>query len=95
MPENTSQSQVQDQPGGMNDGKIRNKLRRIDQTGKAGEEQMWAVSPGKAVCVVDTHVAGICFFYFEQKMFFVLIFTFQIARVCFFVCFFKENFHLL
>lgn len=44
------QSQVQDQPGGMNDGKIRNKLKRIDQTGKAGKEHMGEAPPGKAEC---------------------------------------------
>lgn len=58
MPDHTKQSQVQDQSGGMNNGKIRNKLKRIDPTGKAGKEQMEEASPGKAECVVDTHVAA-------------------------------------
>lgn len=47
VPESMKQSQVQDQLGGMNDGKIRNKLKRIDQTGKAAKKQMEEASPEK------------------------------------------------
>lgn len=67
-PDRTRQRQVQDQSGGMDDGKIRNKLKnrpnRKSREGVNGE-----ASPGKAESVVDAHVYRIDLF-IEQLMYF-------------------------
>lgn len=41
MPDRTRQSQAQDQPGGMNDGKIRNKLKKNRPNRKSKARSKW------------------------------------------------------
>lgn len=47
VPNTTRQSQALYQAGGMTDGKIRDKPKRADQTGKAGKQQMEGCSLGR------------------------------------------------